>query len=1445
MQNGNENLRRGNGLNKLMKKFLSFLLLLSVILSVQLFSKRVVFALDLTDLSITNEELYNATNTYKYKPNHQQNGARYDLTKKDASKKVSDEKPLMTVFTHGLGGDASHWSNDGKRFAYSNDSLITRLAKTIDSNIYWVKYETPTEFKIIDISEAVYNGIDTGIVTNYESLSGQSEKDKITDISKHTIVVFNASYDATSGRNDGVYTEFNYAISRIVYDISQVNNGVLPTMNLIGHSRGGITNMQYALDHPDLVHSIYSLGTPYTGSTSASLDLHLFGSQFAEVDAENDIVNKEVYSKYMDRWNVNYNELYSHINVMALGGYTTLLNLALGLTTEASLDYYCNDLELNINRNIIKYGIPIILGALDGVILAQYFTPAGITKLALGKMIVGAFSELATNFDLSKIAFDDIVQILTNEINLDYHFPFVSWYNDGLVDLGSQLGYEGLVPLDGQEYKGFKRVKKAFTEFNCNFDAVSVEMPAVVHNLEARDKELGTYIISDISVGFKINKEYEVFINDDGTATIESYIGKAQGNSIEIPAYIDGKKVVAIADYAFANNVYGQTDITSIIIPASVKIVGEYAFYNSPNIANITFETGSELTTIETGAFSLMDELKNFQIPNGVNYIEEKAFANSGITFFYTGSNSNYVWQNGLLIEQNISDSSSYNAIYADPTLTSVEVPSSVKILSASLFENNRNIKSIDLNNVEYIGVSTFKNSTLLTVENGQHIKNVDNSAFIGTEWLANQKNEFVVLGSVLLNYLGNDSNVTIPENITKISEACFDNENIESIILPTTLKEIGANAFTNCDNLKWILFASTQPPILNGDIAKENVVFYVKQSSYNYFKDSIYYKYKKNTISKKNFTITFKDIQGNILGTRIETYGSSFDNFITEPSITGKDFLYWIDENNNQYPLYSYLQTYNNLELEPVYEVSKYMVNLINDDNNKTIEVSYGETIHFEIPIKNGYRFTGWYDSTIGGNMIVNASGIVIWTRTNEIDNLYAQYELIEYSITFETNYGEFVNEEFRKTFSVENPLTMEDIPELKRFGYIFDYWSFDNQEFEDTFEIYKNITLSANWLGKTLKYNIGRTYVIKDEYAVIDLSEAKIEGQYIFTIAPSVKSVSFLGGDKEFSNMRIVVSERSGALILGFDSISFMPVKSTTGNGYNAIDTKGNFELYVVYKGECRIKGGEGANGTSYFNTYSQATNNNTGINGLTGGQGYNGGCGIVGYKIHFETFNENSYMTVLGGTGGQGGRGGNGQQGSNGVNSPSGSFLKPKKGDNGAKGGTGGTGGRGGDGGYAIKVAGLTYLTIGKENTYKFVGGSGGDGGAGGIGGSGGIGASDISANIFNGVGDPGDGGNGGTGGQGGRGGNGSNATNALNIYGIGGQGGQGGFGSRGGYGGEGGSAGANGADGDNGANGASGGYGENGSTGNSGYNTSGNMNGFRKIKYPFEKKFLVQL
>lgn len=665
-------------------------------------------------------------------------------------------------------------------------------------------------------------------------------------------------------------------------------------------------------------------------------------------------------------------------------------------------------------------------------------------------------------------------------------------------------------------------------------------------------------------------------------------------------------------------------------------------------------------------------------------------------------------------------------------------------------------------------------------------------------------------------------------------------------MILPSTVTSIGQSTLRNCPNLEWVLLKSTIPPVLDGDCFDKDVIIYVKKTFLNYYLNSIYFKDLANTVTTKNVAVTFNDKDGKSLGTRTETYYSTFDQYVAAPSVTGYDFVCWLDPNGSEVHINDIFTYYNDVSLTAYYEPLKYTVTLNNGNSSNTLTIEYGETVNLEIPLKQGYTFLGWYDSPSGGNQIIDATGRCVWYHTNDVEALYARFSPIIYTITYSSARGAFYGTAPTKC-TAESPITTADIPEIKEFGYVFNGWKYGSKAFTTAYGTYSNITLTAQWLGTKTTVTSSTTRTINYEYSIVDMSSATTSGTYVYTIASNVKSVTFIGSSsKTFVNMRINVSTRNTALVMGFNNMNFYPVSKTNGGtGYDAIYSPSSCELYISYKGTNRITGGRGGNGVDYTTTRAQATNNNNGLSGGNGTNGGDGGNGINAWKVNLSQFDGSSLITITGGRGGNGGRGGIGQKGSNGVQSPNGSFLAPRKGDNGANGGSGGRGGNGGNGGYAIRVYANTYLKTTSATNYKLFGGAGVYGGNGGTGGAGGAGASDTSANIFNGVGDPGNGGNGGRGGNGGNGGKGSLATNALYVYGTGGAGGTKGYGGSGGLAGAGGSAGSYGEDGNDGSPGIRGANGTNGIAGATGYNTVGTNDSIVTLPYLYNKEFFESL
>lgn len=71
---------------------------------------------------------------------------------------------------------------------------------------------------------------------------------------------------------------------------------------------------------------------------------------------------------------------------------------------------------------------------------------------------------------------------------------------------------------------------------------------------------------------------------------------------------------------------FGATGLEEITIPASVKIMNDYALYNNASLEAVKFEEGSKLHTIGRYAFRNAPNLKSVFIPDGVTSIGANAF---------------------------------------------------------------------------------------------------------------------------------------------------------------------------------------------------------------------------------------------------------------------------------------------------------------------------------------------------------------------------------------------------------------------------------------------------------------------------------------------------------------------------------------------------------------------------------------------------------------------------------------------------------------------------------------------------------------------------------------------------------------------------------------------------------------------------------------------------
>ncbi len=245
---------------------------------------------------------------------------------------------------------------------------------------------------------------------------------------------------------------------------------------------------------------------------------------------------------------------------------------------------------------------------------------------------------------------------------------------------------------------------------------------------------------------------------EDNTCKVS--VGRATGlKEIVIPATYQGYTVTSIAQAGF----FGCENLESITIPETVTVIGNLAFQNSTNLAEIKLPENSQLKTIGASAFE-------------------------NTKFYNTEEN----WENGALyfgkylirVKDNVSTCSIKDGIeiigdyafYNCTALTKVEIPTSVK----------------------YIGILSFANCSEGIDVSIQSLK-----AWCSIEF-ANQASNPLAIKSSTLVLNGKDVfNIRFSEEITTISDyAFYGYTKFTMVTFSTAIQKIGDKAFAKASNL-------------------------------------------------------------------------------------------------------------------------------------------------------------------------------------------------------------------------------------------------------------------------------------------------------------------------------------------------------------------------------------------------------------------------------------------------------------------------------------------------------------------------------------------------------------------------------------------------------------------------------------------------------------------
>lgn len=288
-----------------------------------------------------------------------------------------------------------------------------------------------------------------------------------------------------------------------------------------------------------------------------------------------------------------------------------------------------------------------------------------------------------------------------------------------------------------------------------------------------------------------------------------------------IPEEIEGLPVTRIANYAFA----GSMNIVEVVLPSTIKEIGEGAFYKCERLQKINFPNGLE--RIERHAFYFAKNLTAVVLPASIIHYDADIF---------------YECYN--LVDVKLEEGSTIFPSLNGTGVENVNIPSSVKIIMSYAFP--KGIKEVILPE----GVERLESYAFGGCENITSIKLPSTIKFIGSRCFS----EVPI------------TSLELPNGIEELENACFYGSKIEELYIPQSVKKIGnINCIwrdeDGCDRytLKKVTFACDLPK----EVTRNYIIL---ESSANYCFDFDEEWYKEYTYasdihnSKQRIEIVFED---------------------------------------------------------------------------------------------------------------------------------------------------------------------------------------------------------------------------------------------------------------------------------------------------------------------------------------------------------------------------------------------------------------------------------------------------------------------------------------------------------------------------------------------------------------------------------------------------------
>ena len=359
------------------------------------------------------------------------------------------------------------------------------------------------------------------------------------------------------------------------------------------------------------------------------------------------------------------------------------------------------------------------------------------------------------------------------------------------------------------------------------------------------------------------------YSDDNGGFSYDRYIMLRYNDALDLEEYKIPEGCKVLADSCFSlYDPYGPWEdphFSSLIIPDSVEIIGDYAFggckeletlhipasvkhiQGNPFPCMLPITTDSPLYVVKDDilydkdytrlihAFSLS---KTIIIDASVRKIEHSAFRGcdylsniivhseineiDGYAFSYCQNLNNVIINAKMEIIPDglFRGSGIYEfvipaetkkiglASFADcKRLQKVDIPENVTKIDAFAFENDESLKYVTINaNIQAIEQGTFRGcSSLKEIVIPEGVKSIRERAFKDCTSLETIRLPYSIekLGDAVFEGCTNLKRIELPRGIKKLSYKLFHGcKVLREVVLPSTLESIGSEVFEGCDNL-------------------------------------------------------------------------------------------------------------------------------------------------------------------------------------------------------------------------------------------------------------------------------------------------------------------------------------------------------------------------------------------------------------------------------------------------------------------------------------------------------------------------------------------------------------------------------------------------------------------------------------------------------------------